>query len=477
MKPEIVRDVRSVDPAGWPSVAVEFGDAVLEIRVPPGCVTLTMNDAPVLGDPRSAFAAAVASPIGSAALAAILRGKGKPPAALTAAVTVSDITRPVPYRGSAGLLVPLLAAIEGAGVLRENILLLVGTGMHRPSTAAEKTVLFGEDIVRTYRIVDHDCEDAASLVDLGTTRSGTRVRVNAAFQQADVRIVTGLVESHFMAGVSGGRKGVCPALVDKGTLEKFHSPEFLESPFADNLILDGNPCHAEALEVARTVGVDFLVNVTLDRDMRLTGVFAGDLERAHLSAFDLMKGYTAIPIDREFDIVLTHGGFSGRDHYQAAKAGCGALPAVKRGGTIILAADNRDAEPVGSPEYRDLLGRLKGLGGIDGYLAMLRDPAWTFTKDQWEPEMWGRVLKKVGERGLIYCGPQISAADEVLLPGRSGREYLAGPDAPSDPPAAAREMVQNAVLAAVGRARAEGRELTMAFLREGPYGIPVLVPQ
>jgi nickel-dependent lactate racemase len=477
MKPEIVRDDRSVDPADWPSVAVEFGEAALAIRVPPGCVTLTMNAAAVVNDPRSAFAAALASPIGSPGLDTILRGKRKPPDALHAAVAVSDITRPVPYAGPDGLLAPLLAAVEGAGVVRENITLIVGTGMHRPSTPAEKASMFGADVVRGFRIVDHDCEDAASLADLGRTRSGTRVRVNGAFHRADIRIVTGLVESHFMAGVSGGRKGVCPALVDKGTLEQFHSPEFLESPFADNLILDGNPCHTEALDVARTVGVDFLVNVTLDRDMRLTGVFAGDLERAHLSAFDFMKGYTAIPIEGEFDIVLTHGGFSGRNHYQAAKAGCGALPAVKPGGTIILAADNRDAEPVGSPEYRDLLGRFKDLGGIDGYLALLRDPSWTFTKDQWEPEMWGRVLRKVGERGLIYCGPQIAAADDAFLPGRSGREFLAGPEAPSDALEAAREMVQNAVLAAVGRARSDGREPTMAFLREGPYGIPVLVPQ
>ena len=278
-----------------------------------------------------------------------------------------------------------------------------------------------------------------------------------------------------MAGVSGGRKGVCPALVDKRTLEKFHSPEFLESPFADNLILEGNPCHAESLEVARTVGVDFLVNVTLDRDMRLTGVFAGDLERAHLAAFDFMKGYTAIPIGREFDIVLTHGGYSGRNHYQSAKAGCGAVPAVKRGGTIILAADNRDPEPVGSPEYRHLLGRFKELGGIDGYLAMLRDPSWTFTKDQWEPEMWGRVLRKVGDAGLIYCGPQISAEDDALLPGRSGREYLDSPADGSSERDVARTMVQNALLAAVGLSRAEGREPSVAFLREGPYGIPVFV--
>lgn len=474
MNAGIERAVRSVDTTGWPAVALEFGADALEILVPPAAEILTMKDVVPVGDPGRAFASALVHSIGSPGLQDILRGKGKPPAGLAVAVSVSDITRPVPYKGETGLLAPLLRAIEVAGILRGNITIIVGTGMHRPSTDAEKTAMFGGDIVGSCRILDHDCEDTESLVHIGKTRSGTEVRVNGVFHRADVRVVTGLVESHFMAGVSGGRKGVCPALVDKRTLEKFHSPEFLESPFADNLILEGNPCQAESLEVARTVGVDFLVNVTLDRDMRLTGVFAGHLERAHLAAFGFMRGYTAIPIEREYDIVLTHGGYSGRNHYQAAKAGCGAVPAVKRGGTIILAADNRDPEPVGSPEYRHLLGRFKDLGGIDGFLAMLRDPSWTFTKDQWEPEMWGRVLRKVGERGLIYCAPQISAADDVLLPGRSGRDYLASPCDGSSPRDIARTMVQNALLAAVGLSRAEGREPSVAFLREGPYGIPVL---
>jgi hypothetical protein len=289
---------------------------------------------------------------------------------------------------------------------------------------------------------------------------------------ADVRIVTGLVESHFMAGVSGGRKAVCPALVDRRTIEKFHGPGFLESPCADSLILAGNPCHEEALDVAKTVGVDFTVNVTLDKDMRLTGVFAGHLEKSHLRAFRFMKSYTAIPLDREFDIVLTHSGYAGRNHYQTAKAGCSALPAVKSGGTIIIAADNRDEEPIGSPVYRDLIGRLKMLG-VEGYLKMITDPAWSFTKDQWEPEVWGRVLRKVGETGLIYCSPQIPPAEFSRLPGLSGHDLIDEGKALSGLEAA-RSMVQNALLYAASQHLKEGRQPSTAIIREGPYGVPYL---
>jgi nickel-dependent lactate racemase len=430
-----------------------------------------MTGVAVLSDPADSVERALASPIGSPTLETIVREKRKPGGDTTAAISVSDITRPVPYRGKQGLLRPLLRGLESSGIRTRDITIVVGTGTHRPSTPEEKKAMFGEDIVRDYRIVDHSCEDFDSLAHLGRTETGTEVHVSGVFLKADIRIVTGLVESHFMAGVSGGRKGICPALVDIRTIQKFHGPEFLESPGADNLILEGNPCHREALEVARKVGVDFTVNVTLDRDMRLTGVFAGHLEEAHLRAFEFMKGYTAIPIRREFDIILTHGGYAGRNHYQTAKAGCGALRAVRQGGAVIIAADNRDREPVGSPEYRELLRRLKTLG-IDGYVTMIRDPSWAFMKDQWEPEVWGRVLRKVGEQGLFYCAPRISADDYAFLPGRSGFDFLEG-EALSSERETARAMVQNALFFALSRYRERGRPPSVAVLREGPYGIPI----
>ena len=275
-----------------------------------------------------------------------------------------------------------------------------------------------------------------------------------------------------MAGVSGGRKTVCPGLVDKRTIEKFHSVEFLESPYADNLILEKNPCHEEALDVARTVGVDFIVNVTLDKEMRMTGVFAGHLEGAHMVAYNHMKGYTAIPLDQEYDIVLTHGGYVGRNHYQTAKAACGAVPAVKQGGVIIVAANNRDAEPIGGPEYKTLIHLLK-IQGIEGYIKTISQPEWKFTKDQWEPEMWVRVLRKVGEEGLIYCTLEMSEATTASCRASAASIFL---KKRKKKPSLdmAQEMVQNAVRFAVYRYREKGIDPTMAFVREGPYSVPIL---
>jgi hypothetical protein len=367
----------------------------------------------------------------------------------------------------------LLRRLESSGIKKENIKIIVATGMHRASTPEEKVEMYGQEVVDQYTILDHDCENNDLLESIGKTKRGTHVYVNRDFYFADLKITTGLVESHFFTGISGGRKSVCPGLVDVKTIQKFHGPSFLEDPNSTNLVLEGNPCHEEALEVAQTVGVDFVINVNLDKGLRLIRVFTGDMVEANLRAFEMIKAYAEIPVHEEFDIVLTHSGYVGRDHYQTAKAGVGALPAVKEGGVIIIAANNRDfINPIGSPEYRSLIHLLK-LQGPDGYLDLLRTPSWKFTKDQWEPEVWGKVLKKMGEDGLIYCSLEIERENYCLLPGVCGLDFMKGKRIKPSLEKA-QEMVQKAVLFAVSRYRQKGIEPTMAFLREGPYAVPIL---
>ena len=247
-----------------------------------------------------------------------------------------------------------------------------------------------------------------------------------------------------MAGVSAGRKAICPALVSRRTIERFHSAQFLSSPKATNLVLEGNPCHEEALEIARRAGVDFIVNTVLNRRLELIGVFSGDLEQSHEKAVELVRRVVAIPVDREYDIVLTHGGYVGINHYQNAKAACNALPVVRENGFVILAACERDTDPVGPATYRTLLQLLK-LQGPDGYLAALLNPAWKFTKDQWEPQMWGKVIGKVGEEGLLYCTAFIPEEEQRLLPGTPGWDFLPDRIFPQYGEAT-QAMVQNALV-------------------------------
>jgi nickel-dependent lactate racemase len=473
MQPDIENTCQETDTTDWKEIPVEYGAEILKVRVPPNCAIIGMKEIAILPDPRAAFEEALSNPIGCPPLTEIIRGKGKPPTELTTAVTVSDITRPVPYRGKNGLLRPLLNRLEAEGISRKNITIVIGNGMHRPSTAAERIEMLGEEILRDYPVIDHDCEDEASLTFIGKSATGGDVFVNSAFFRADLRIATGLVESHFMAGLSGGRKAICPGLVDKRTIEKFHSPAFLESPFAQNLILQGNPCHEESLAIARTVGVDFIVNATLDRDMHLTGVFAGDLEAAHKAAGDLIRDYVSVPVEREYDIILTHGSYVGRNHYQAVKAAHNALPAIRKGGIMIIATNNRDAEPIGGPEYKSLLHMLK-IQGADRYLKMIEAPGWRFTKDQWEPEMWAKVFRKIDEERFFYCTHTIPREDYCRIPGQCGLDFLQ--EGWRDPVQAVREMVENALRFAVADYRKRGIEPAVAFIREGPYTIPYLAP-
>lgn len=455
---------------GWKEVVLPFEEGEVRVKVPSQTDILRIAEEVPLLDPQEAVKKALEHPIGSPPLQQMLRAKRRP-RELKVAIAVSDITRPVPYKGEEGILPPLLRCLEEAGVRKEAITLVVATGMHRPSTPEEKIQMFGEEVVRSYKIEDHDCRDPSKLDYVGTTRRGTEIWINATFYRADFKILTGLVEPHFMAGFSGGRKSICPGLVDAKTLERFHGPDFLEDPRADNLILEGNPCHEEAVEVAKKVGADFILNVTVDRDFRLTGVFAGDMVAAHLEACRRVKELVSIPISEPYDLVITHGGYVGINHYQTAKAACAALPALKEGGRLIILGDNRDLDPIGSPEYRTLLHLLK-LQGPDGYVQLLKSPHWHFTRDQWEPEMWGRILRKVGQKGLIYCSPNIPEEDYVYIPGRSGWSFIREREG-RELIELAEKMLKDAIQQAYSELAKGGRAPKVAFIYDGPYGVPV----
>src|SRR5512143_2023648 len=240
MRNDLKRAIQKTDTTGWKKVLVEFGRNAIEVSVPPGCVELTMKDVPVLSDPKAAFEEAFSNPISSPPIEEIIRTKGKPPGEMTVAIAVSDITRPVPYKGEAGILSPLLRRLESAGIKKENVKIIVATGMHRASTPDEKIEMYGKEVVEQYAITDHDCENKGLLESIGMTKRGTHVYVNRDFYSADLKIATGLVESHFFTGISGGRKSICPGLVDVKTIQRFHGPAFLEDPRATNLILGGN---------------------------------------------------------------------------------------------------------------------------------------------------------------------------------------------------------------------------------------------
>jgi nickel-dependent lactate racemase len=368
------------------------------------------------------------------------------------AVVVSDITRPIPY---ATFLPALLAEIESAGVPRAQVLILIATGMHRPSTPAERVEMLGPEVPKRYRVEDHRAEDAAQLVELpGRTASGARVRLDRRFVEAGFRLITGLVEPHFMAGFSGGRKAVCPGLAGLETVRQFHGAAFLADPRARNVNLEGNPLHAEALSVARQAGVDFSLNVVLDGARRVAAAFAGGLEPAHDAACAFVRRCACRPVRREADVVVTSGGGHPLDatFYQCVKGFVSCLPAVRTGGTVI--AFGGCAEGVGGPEYAALLARYAGRWRE--FLGDIRKPG-VFTKDQWEFQMHALALEKVGEERLHFVSDGLPA-ETLATMSVSGRAAPAGGAGP-------------AVQELLDRALAGGK--TVAAFPEGPYCVPV----
>ncbi|MDI7247194.1 MAG: nickel-dependent lactate racemase [Bacillota bacterium] len=456
-----------------PRFPIVFGDESIEIDLPGGTECLAMSGPAPIARPKDAIMEALRNPIGASDLASLVRRKMESVADPGVAIVISDNTRPVPYAGESGILAPVVDLLVSAGVHPECITIIVATGTHRKLSGQELGEMLDPSVLaRPVRIVCHDCRDESNLVPLGTTSRGTRVLINRLYLEADIKILTGLVESHFMAGASGGRKAVCPGLVGEESTYVFHGPEFLSSPNARDLVLDGNPCHEEALEVAKMAGADFIVNVTLSHEFQITGVFAGDLVAAHEEAVKRLREYVAIPIDREYDIVVTHAGFVGINHYQAAKAGVVAIPALKRGGYLVMVARNTDQDPVGGPLYRTVL-HLLTLNGPEPFMRLIKSPEWRFIPEQWQVQMWSKVFERIPMNHFIYCAPHITARDAAILPGRDGNLLLSPERRYSRSLADVASMVRLAVDEALCDCGRRGVTPSIAFLRDGPYGIPV----
>ena len=181
MKKKFAEIIRGADTRGWKKIKVDFGDDFVDIEVPGDCEILCMPSMPRLVDSAAEITKALNQPTGSPTISEIIHSKGKPVDDLTVCITVSDITRPAPYKGENGLLPPLLALIEQTGVKRENIVIVIGNGMHRHSTLDERIYMYGQEVVDNYRIVDHDCEDDDSMVLAAQTKRGTQVHLNKVF--------------------------------------------------------------------------------------------------------------------------------------------------------------------------------------------------------------------------------------------------------------------------------------------------------
>jgi nickel-dependent lactate racemase len=364
-------------------VQLEYGRSGLSVRLPAERVvrSLAYKDCPPLPDPHAAVRGALAQPIGSRPLAELARGRK------TACVAICDITRPVPNQL---ILEPLLATLEASGIPRSGITILIATGLHRPNLCDELVELVGPEIAANYRIENHHGQELSEHAYLGKSPRGVPIWIDSRYVEADLKITTGLIEPHLMAGFSGGRKLVCPGMAALETVKIWHGPDFLEHPKADCGILEGNPVHEENTWIARHTGCDFIVNVVIDAARRLLCVVAGDMEQAFLQGVDFVKQVVVDTVPRPVDIVVTSSAGYPLDttFYQAIKGLTGALAIVKQGGTIILAASL--SEGVGSPEFQSLF---IDNPSLEVFVERILGKDY-FVMDQWQLEELAKVRRK-----------------------------------------------------------------------------------
>src|SRR5262249_30766303 len=334
-----------------------------------------------LANPPSAIVDALNKPIGTPPLSQIARGRRD------ACILVCDITRPVPDRL---ILPPLLRTLEQEGIARRDILILIATGLHRPNEGTELEEMLGPDIAASYRVENHHGKALDEHDYLGTTPNGVPVWLDKRYLRSDLKITTGLVEPHLMAGYSGGRKVICPGIAALETVKVWHGPRFLEHPRADCGILDGNPVHEENTRIAKMAGCDFIVNVCLDGERRVTWVGAGDMENAWMEGVRFVENVVRVAVPAPLDVVVTSSAGYPLDTtwYQAVKGLTGALPVVKRGGTIILAASL--TEGLGSPEFQRVMAESSDLAAFKQRI-LGKD---YFVMDQWQLEELAKVVER-----------------------------------------------------------------------------------
>jgi lactate racemase len=363
-------------------ITLDYGRTGLEVNLPEDRLVgpLAIKSTTPLADPVAAIAAVLAQPIGTPPLAHLARGRKN------ACILVCDITRPVPNKL---ILPPVLRILEEQGIARRDILILNATGLHRPNEGAELAEMLGSDIVARYRVENHHGKVLEEHDYLGTTPSGVPAWIDSRYVRADLKITTGLIEPHLMAGYSGGRKVICPGIAALETVKIWHGPRFLEHPNADCGIVAGNPVHEENTRIALMAGCDFIVNVCLDGQRRVTWVGAGDMIGAWEEGVRFVENVVRVRVPAACDVVVTSCAGYPLDttYYQAVKGLTGALPIVKQGGTIVMAASL--SEGLGSPEFEHLL---RDNPDLKVFMQRILGKDY-FVMDQWQLEELAKVLR------------------------------------------------------------------------------------
>jgi nickel-dependent lactate racemase len=415
-------------------VRLQYGREGLDVDVPGTDVTVVEpRFLPGLPDEAAAFREAVRRPIGTRPLREVVK------AADRVAVVIPDLTRPLP----SDRLLPWLFA-ELGHVPAERFTIVNGTGSHRVNTPEELAAMVGADVLARHRVVNHTSHDPATTVPVGKSRDGETVFLNREYVEADRRIVLGFIEPHFMAGFSGGYKGIFPAVADIASIMRYHDARTIGDPRSTWGLLEGNPTQAIVRHNGSLLPVDFCVNVTLNRRREITRFFCGDAVAAHEAGCAFSKTTAMVACPRTFPVVVTtNSGYPlDQNLYQTVKGMSAAAQIVEEGGYIAAASRCND----GFPEHGNFKKLLFDHPSPRAVLDTIEAPGFSLY-DQWEAQLLAlvRLKARVALRSEL--------ADEDVR--RAHLEPIADVAA-----AVARELERR------------GRDAPVAVLPEGPQTIP-----
>jgi len=375
-------------------VDLAFGKNGLEANLPSGFEyrLLEAKSAAPLADEIAALEHAVLNPIGTPSLAELAQGKR------SAAISVCDITRPVPNSRTLPI---ILRTLEQAGIPSENITICIATGLHRIATPAELDEILSPAIAAKYRVFNHDAKILSDHRYLGETASGIPVYVAEPLVSADLRITLGFIEPHLMLGYSGGRKLIAPGLAAQETIKVIHSPRFMRDVRSVEGSIDDNPLHKELQEIARMAGHTFMLDVALTRKREIAQVFAGHPEKAHAAGVAFVSKVMLEEIDKPVDAVVTTCAGYPLDltFYQAVKGVTAASHIVRDGGKILICAEC--TEGTGAPEFREMI---QQFSSPKSFLDAVKDAP--VTVDQWQLEKLALVLEK---KQVVFLTPGVPA--------------------------------------------------------------------
>lgn len=366
------------------------GQKRIDLVLPDSVRLLETKPADALPDPVGVVREALLRPLGSRPLPEIAQGKRN------ACVVISDITRPVPNRI---LLPPLLKTLHECGISPEAVTILIATGMHRPNQGEELRSMVSPEIMDHYRIVNHYCRDASQYRRVDEI-DGAPIEINRHYLDSEFKILTGLIEPHFYAGYSGGRKSLLPGLSSFETMKFMHSFRMIGHPSVTNCVLDGNPFHEYGLRIADLVGVDFIVNGVINKERKIAGVFAGEHRQAHRAGCDMVYRNSVAALKEPVDLVITSGGGYPLDatFYQMSKALICARNILKKGGAILLACGC--SEGLGSPEFTGIMRSVCSPVEFSERYCRPED----FVIDQWCAQNIYQALDHAGEIHLYSPG-------------------------------------------------------------------------